>query len=202
MALFGRADKDLPLLTRAYQVDTKNEGEMLFFAYLDETSKPDEDVDGTTIPEDSTQRKMLIEDLRSVLDLAKEVMDCLCDHNGLTPGMGGRIERQVNKTKREYDVPSSRSDSVVPLDNITLRYITEHDRRTHGWNTVHTRVIIELDRLVVDVKGQVVSLSRCEECNSVYIKRKAFQKNCSHRCTANLGEKHEDIRGLSKRRVL
>jgi hypothetical protein len=181
MSLFGRADKELPLLTHAYQLDSESVDEVIAFAYPNARDWP------TGLDEE----RIMLQDTQAVLRLAREVMDCLCDHGGITRMMAVSVERQVNKVKRQYRFqagawPDGKQtvlwDEVVPIGEVTAGYTTEHLETAYGWSSLHTEIITELDRLIADMARGKASLARCVECNSVYSVLRRGQQFCSHRC--------------------
>jgi hypothetical protein len=177
MALFGRADKELPLLTQVYQVDRENREEIIDFAYPQS-------------PNWSCALDMedaMLRDTQIVIELAYEVMNTLCDSGGVTRAQLLEVQRQVNKARRHYDFPNAGKepvgwDDVIPVGKITAGYNTEHLPDAYGETTIHTEIIHELDRLIVDMSRGKASVARCVECRSVYVVLRKGQQFCSHRC--------------------
>lgn len=204
MALFtGKYDRQLPLLTRLYQLDAENTEEVEEFLIPEEeglaivraVAKGEKKADNSSLEEIVLYWN---KDVRDFADLCKFTQCLMLSlfHDGPTvslfQGLADFSERvQFNwrglrlqqGSLLEYETDAYRP--LAPMEVIrTYKTMGLHFRTIPG---ITGGIINELSELIADYKRGNIhrKLGECEECSSIFIieKRSAY---CSHRCKARV----------------
>lgn len=189
MALFGKVDENLPLLTQFYQVsipDLSGDG-----------YQPDKDelteflVRNGMLPDvayfvaDPKQRLGLLSEFAGVHKMVVELMDALADDGEVCAPTLLWLETKVRERTPIQTMVFDRGDGLLLHVNETT-WEPSFRARSLTLQWVHGSSVF--DKLV-DGMGALLdwrkraAVSRCQECKNPFIEVRLGQMYCSHRCS-------------------
>lgn len=211
MAIFtNKVDRSLPLLTRAYQVDTNSVAEITAFMRQagDFTNGAAGDPDDLglsvaarargvqTREEVQTLGRVLAQNFREArqevteaVKTAREVMDSIESREAVRMGalieITHRVPRQIVFRQRAIFAGTHQPapHEEVRIDNLMLF-------RVGGSSSeVTTQIYTALLEIVMAEMDGKKMLARCPECSGVFAIRKSGQTYCSHRCADRVAQR-------------
>jgi len=181
VAIFGKADADRPLLTQMYQLAPDNFEELAefynrygrgrFAGYLD-TLTALENAEGI---EGNMAAARVLSEFAEACELVRGVLDNLHDHGAITPEQRQGISEAMKKV---YPALLNRGPArdLIPLE--CLEFVdTDLSASRLGRDMADA-----LRSLMEGLKDGKQRLERCPECRSVFLRTRADQQFCSHRC--------------------
>ena len=180
MALFGKADADLPLLTQAFQIDPDNMTEVEHFA--ERLSRGAQDRVGRLSEQ---QRETMLRDLAGLCRLTRAILSTLHDEGGISVRERRELEEFLGRFRVALAGPGihllrdSRTGDrlIIPIEHIKESIVYEEDE------LIPVSHLLQYVRaLLREVPVGQAALTRCKECESVFVTRRAGQQFCSHRC--------------------
>lgn len=195
MALFGKADRDLPVLTRFYQVE--GDEELALFFEIEDAMVPSYSVQYEAwyygVDDTKTMPEKFLPLYRRLHAITYELMIRLVDTGGVRPAL---VEEVISlwheQSKLVATVYDGGEPGVLPHSgpqrNRNLSEFSENEvvaiSRIHLYpknEEVHPVVVKTLSGLLDVIKCKV-RLAKCLVCKNPFVVLRSNHHYCSHRC--------------------
>jgi hypothetical protein len=192
MALFGPKDKDLPLLTQAFQLNVDNPDEVARFITMhdkiwrtppqDREQRHDPPVAATMKQAAATIEAVNTETTISAVNLAVVIMYSAVDRDGVDGVWMKALNKALLWTSDHNTVGYYPfNPAFVPLDAM-FRLEKEDD-------LLPRRILLAVRDALLHMIEDRTFLRRCTECSSIFECSRTGQIFCSHRCADRAGQK-------------
>lgn len=230
MAIFGKADADLPLLTQFYQVALpdgwESNPEVFWESELRTwTHRMQGIVQQGIAPSARPKYLQDLQGLAHVHTWAVPLMDACADRSTVSRDVLGQLEQEAEALERPYFMvrfertpdeiaelsrsmnrPPERIPKTYAFSLDVLRPEEQVPITSVEWHTEPSRDREIKDRIVSDLLAAVqdpASVARCPECQSAFILRRTDQQFCSHRCADRVStRRRRQARKVSDRKGL
>ena len=181
MAIFGKADADLPLLTRAYQVDTQEVAEIIYL--IEQITEGDGGLFWHFLRgEEPETRLKMRQDFAGLCDLTRRVMDDLYTKRLITLSIRRELDpyyRRFPNTLKMTGIEQRGEEVGIPIENL------EEGIEAPAHEMPLLTLFSDLKRMLRHLKEGAVRLGKCAECEGIFIEKRtqrAQRQYCSHRC--------------------
>jgi len=192
VAIFGKADADMALLSQVYQVDPDDPDELNHVAHL----WIDRPLFAGLSPQERTE---CLRDFGNLCRLTQEIMRTLHERGGITFEQGGALNVYLRRFPLVLTDPLRAELQPVPLEGEGAGFTHVHiipikEIRKVRWtrelkDTAALDLIHQIEQLFRLLAEGRTRLSKCAACSSVFVERRSGQQFCSHRCANRLNKR-------------
>ena len=191
MALFGKADVNLPILTQLYQL----EGESEIHAFL-EREQGKAEADMPELPPMGGVPESFVRDFTRWQATVRALLDARADSREVAAGVFPEVERLFNDSQMQYRfiyLPNGEEGDYIEtrdLDaetSIPLKQVYFTPSLTFYYSAKE-KLVEELKALLKRNGAQVI---RCTECDSPFLVLRNGQRFCSHRCADRVSARRQ-----------